>query len=297
MQSPLVIDLNFLGHTDTIAAFLWKTTEGFVLIETGPHSTFPQLCERLGSLGLTPEDIQHVFLTHIHLDHAGAAWEFAKRGAQVYLHPLGKKHMVDPSRLYASAKRIYQDDMDRLWGKLEPIPEDQLITLEQGQSVSVGGTEITAHHTPGHAIHHIAWMIEGHLFTGDVAGAKIGNGPVMPPCPPPDIDLEAWDQSLDLIRSLQPNTLWLTHYGPSKEVDDHLNQLQERLHRYADWIRPFANSESIPKDQLVKEYQEMVAVDLRQNGVKGEGIIQYEHANPAWMSVEGLLRYWRKKDQ
>lgn len=289
-----LLDLQFRGNPQTIAAFVVETADGPVLIETGPHACLPVLEKAVGDRGFRLADIRHALLTHIHLDHAGAAWVFAREGATIYVHPAGKKHLVDPSRLLQSARRIYQDQMDSLWGTLEPIPENQIRVMEQGETVEIGGISFQAWHTPGHAIHHIAWQVGGDLFTGDVAGVRIGQGPVVPPCPPPDIDLEAWNQSIRLMRELQVNRLWLTHFGPVDNPPSHLKDLEKRLWKYAEWILPFYEQGESP-EAITPRFESMTGAELQAAGLDELGLVQYENANPSWMSVGGLLRYWDKK--
>lgn len=289
-----LLDLQFRGNPQTIAAFLVETAQGPVLIETGPHSCLPALEKGLDNLGYRLADIRHALLTHIHLDHAGAAWVLAREGATVYVHPAGKKHLVDPSRLLQSARRIYQDQMDSLWGTLEPIPENQIRVMEQGETLDIGGRSFRAWHTPGHAVHHIAWQLDSDLFTGDVAGVRIGQGPVVPPCPPPDIDLEAWNQSIRLMRELPVNRLWLTHFGPVDNPGTHLRDLEKRMWKYAEWILPFYERGESP-EAITPAFESMTGAELQAAGLDELGLVQYENANPSWMSVGGLLRYWEKK--
>lgn len=288
-----VLDLQFLGEEQTIAAFLIETSAGPLLIETGPHSTFAQLQRQLSIHGYQVADIKHVLLTHIHLDHAGAAWAFAKAGAQVYVHPTGYAHLADPSKLMDSARRIYQDQMDTLWGDMQAIPADQLRTVENGETLQIGDTKIIAHHTPGHAIHHIAWQIEDTLFTGDVAGVCIVGDVVVPPCPPPDIHIEDWLQSIALMRAIAPKRLLLTHYGQVTQVSHHLDQLTGILLAWRDWIKPYYDA-ATPAEEIVPAFQDYVANYLISKGIDKKGLVQYEYANPSWMSVAGLLRYWKK---
>jgi glyoxylase-like metal-dependent hydrolase (beta-lactamase superfamily II) len=288
------IDLNFLDTPETIAVFLLPIPDGYALFETGPHSTYDHLQQALSERGISVSEIRYVFLTHIHLDHAGAAWALAKEGAQVYVHPRGYPHLLDPSRLYASAKRIYQDDMDRLWGDFRPIPEEQLHEVQDGDQFQLGGHLVTAHFTPGHAVHHIAWQVDRALVAGDVAGVKIQEGPVMPPCPPPDINLEHWKESIDRILELDLDHLWLTHFGKVTAIDSHLTALWDRLQAWAHWIRPWFE-EQVPAEEIVPKFQEFVQQDLLANGVQPDELDKYEKANPSWMSVAGLLRYWYKK--
>ncbi|MCB0644202.1 MAG: MBL fold metallo-hydrolase [Phaeodactylibacter sp.] len=287
------IDLHFLGQPNTIAAYLLESSAGPILIETGPHSTFENLRKGLAEKGYQPEEVRHVFITHIHLDHAGAAWTFAEKGSTIYLHPFGFKHMADPSKLMASAKRIYQDKMDMLWGRMEAIPEAQLRTVDHEEIIQIGELQFVALHTPGHAVHHIAWQVGDECFTGDVAGVKIRDGLVVPPCPPPDIQLEAWEASLALLRQRPIRRLWLTHFGPIEAPMQHYDALEARLHAYANWIKPHFEA-GTPQEEVVPQFQAFVENELRAHGVQGDHLTQYNYANPPWMSVAGLYRYWKK---
>ena len=291
-----IIDLGFIGQPEAIASFLIETSEGPVLVETGPHSTLPNLEAGLKKNGYELADVKHVFLTHIHLDHAGAAWYFAKLGANIYLHPMGQRHMADPSRLMESAKRIYKDEMDRLWGRMESISADKLIPTENGATIIIGDTNFQAWHTPGHAIHHIAWQVGSTLFAGDVAGVKIRQYAVMPPCPPPDINIEDWQTSIQKIKTLDLSTIYLTHYGEITDIDDHLDELERILLDWSQWMKPFYEAKADPK-KVTPLFQEYVAGQLKAGGIDELGLQQYEAANPSWMSVAGLMRYWRKKEE
>lgn len=288
------IDLHFQNLEQTIASFLIETSEGPILIETGPHSTFPRLKKEIEKIGFQVADIQHVFLTHIHFDHAGVAWKFAEIGAKIYLHPFGKNHLAHPEKLYESAKRIYQDNMDSLWGKLNPIPENQLITLEHNEKIIIGNTEIVAHHTTGHAVHHIAFQIEDSIFTGDVAGVRIDDGIIVPPCPPPDIDLEAWQNSISILRKLNPKKFYLTHFGLIENWEHQLSELEKMLLNWANWMKAKLE-QNIEKEQIKADFITYTNQQYKDFGLSEKQIKQYEAANPAWMSVAGLTRYWKKK--
>lgn len=287
------IDLKFLNFKNAIAAFLIETSAGPVLIETGPHSTIEHLKEGIHQCGYRVEDIHHVLVSHIHLDHAGAAWYFAEKGATVYVHPKGAPHLEMPRRLMSSAKRIYGDDMDRLWGQMHPIEASRLSPAEDKKPLTIGDKEFIPLFTPGHAIHHIAWKLNDVLFTGDVGGVKIQQGPVMPPCPPPDIDIEAWLQSIEKIRQISPSKLYLTHFGAIQEISSHLDQLQECLQSWSLWIREYWE-QGMDAESMRDPFQKYVAGSLRKSGMSNHEIQIYEAANPSWMSVYGLMRYWEK---
>ena len=291
-----IIDLHFLGLEKAIASFLVESNEGPILIETGPHSTISHLEKGLADHGYSISDVKHVFITHIHLDHAGAAWAFADHGAKIYLHPFGKKHLSEPSKLMSSAKLIYQDQMDTLWGQMKPIAESSLITVDHQEIVEIGEHKFESLHTPGHAKHHTAWALnDNFIFTGDVAGVKIEEGPAVAPCPPPDINIEDWKNSLKLIIEKKPQTLFLTHFGPIENPNEHLHDLSLMLDDWAFWIKNKLDAKVTP-EEMVPLFKTYTANQLRKNGVEEMGIKQYEAANPSWMSVSGLIRYWKKKE-
>ncbi len=296
MNHIKVIDLEFLQQKEVIAAFLIETSAGPCLVETGPYSTIGQLKDGIQKHGYQPEDIQHVFLSHIHLDHAGAAWWFAKQGATIYVHPKGYKHMNDPSKLMDSATRIYGSMMDTLWGRMEAIPSEQLRSMEDEETITVGDTQFEAWYTPGHAVHHIAWKLGKTLFSGDVGGVKINGGPVVPPCPPPDINVEDWKASISKILQLDLDEMYLTHYGKVDSVASHLEDLSNRLDSWANWIHPHFKNDT-PQQNIIMPFQEMVQAELIENGVTDPiHLGQYEAANPSSMSVAGLMRYWEKRN-
>jgi glyoxylase-like metal-dependent hydrolase (beta-lactamase superfamily II) len=288
------IDLHFLGIPNTIAAFLVETSEGPVLIETGPHSTISALENGVRSAGYSLEDIAHVFLTHIHLDHAGAAWAMAQKGAMVYVHPEGERHLLQPEKLIHSAKLIYKDQMDALWGGLYPIEPSKLKVVNHREVVRIGHTDFVAWHTPGHAVHHIAWQVEDNVFSGDIGGVKINGGIVVPPCPPPDIQIESWLESIELLKSLPVKKMYLTHYGPIEDIVAHLEALKTRLLSWTAWMKtPFEQGSD--HVAVTEAFSKFVAGELAEAKMDKQTLLAYEFANPAWMSVAGLMRYWKKR--
>ncbi|HLP94486.1 MAG TPA: MBL fold metallo-hydrolase [Saprospiraceae bacterium] len=294
------LDLDFQGVARSIAVFVVESEQGLALVECGPASTLPHLDTVLSEKGWKTADFQHIFLSHIHFDHAGAAWAFAHQGARIYVHPKGLPHMAQPEKLYNSARMIYGADMDRLWGEMRPIEEKQLYAPEHGEMIPAIGLQFKAWYTPGHAVHHIAWEVsapdgsQAVIFTGDVGGVRMGDGPVMPPCPPPDIHVEDWQESIRLLRELPTSRLLLTHYGEVLDKNAHLDALEKRLLAWAEWMRPHAENNAAP-ELLVPAFQAFVQQELLQAGVAQEDLPRYEAANPAFMSVAGLLRYWKKK--
>lgn len=288
-----VLDLEY-GVPRTTAAFLLTISEGPALIETGPESTYDTLVRRLAELGYAPEEVRHVFVTHIHLDHAGAAWRFAEQGARIYVHPRGAEHLRDPSRLLLSAWRIFGDNTEELWGKPRPIPADSLQLVEDGETVNLGETKIESLETPGHAYHHHTWRVENSLFTGDVGGVRIGDGPVFSPTPPPEIHIESWRRSIAKLRSLRAEEIYLSHFGRFTDVRDHLDELESCLLDWVAWIRLHIE-EGKTYETIAQKFQQYVATTLNHANLGPEEQREYEFADPAWMNVQGLLRYWEQQ--
>jgi len=296
MSNIHIIDLVFLEEQHTVAAFLIETEAGPILVETGPESTWPQLEGGIKRLGYQPKDIKHVLLTHIHFDHAGAAWKLAEQGATIHVHPVGLPHLASPERLWDSASRIYGDDMERLWGRMNPIPSSKLEEALHEGAIRFGNIEIKALHTPGHATHHIAWQLGTSIFTGDVAGVRINDGPVVPPCPPPDIHLEDWKASIALLKAQNPQRFYLTHYGEVDHPKNHLEELEFALDDWAHWMKKYHEQPINPPD-ISKKFMDYTRNQLVERGLSPADVQRYEYANPSWMSVAGLLRYWKLKSQ
>lgn len=295
VQGPVtLLDLKFQAE-GTVGAFLVRTSEGPVLVETGPESLYDHLREAVEAQGFALEDIRHAFITHIHLDHGGAAWRLAQHGAKIHVHPKGARHLQDPAKLLDSARRIYGDAMDRLWGRLEPIPADRIVPMEDGDATGLGDVSIQAIHTPGHAIHHITYRLDDGLFTGDVGGIRIGHGPTLPPFPPPDIDLEAWEDSIRRMRAARPRFIYPTHFGIKRDGEAHFDSLEENLHRIAGWVRQQLAA-GTTEEAMVPRFQAFLNGLLAGCGLDEQAIGDYEIADPAFMSVYGLARYWRKKE-
>lgn len=289
------IDLDFKGNDLKIFSFVIESSDGPIVIETGPHSCLARLEEGLASLGYQKSDVKHVFLTHIHLDHAGGAWCFADHGAQIYLHPLGYKHMHNPEKLLASAQMIYGDKMDFLWGTLKPIAADQLHAIEDGQSVAVGGLNITAWHTPGHAKHHSTWQVDNVLFTGDLAGIKRAEGPVIPPCPPPDINIDLWIENIDKMLAIEEiDTYYATHGALISDPATHMASLKDALLSFADFIKPYYINNTAPQD-ILAPFTAFVSERLLNEGMNDQQIKLFNEGGALLADIFGLMRYWSKK--
>lgn len=297
-STPVIktLDIRFLEEDHVIANYLIPSDEGLVLVETGPETTFENLKQAIAGAGYSWREVRHVLLTHIHFDHAGAAWKFAENGARIYVHPTGLPHLHNPEKLWNSAKRIYLDDMDRLWGAMKPIPKELLIPLDDGDILKLGNLTFQTFYTPGHAVHHNAYQLGDVIFTGDVAGVKINGGPVVPPCPPPDINIELWKQSIQKLKGLHPQTLYLAHYGAVDSPAQHFEDLEKILEDWAGWIKPYFEAGANP-EKITPKFVEYTQNQLRKKGVSESDIQRYEKGNPSFMSVTGLMRYWKLKAQ
>ncbi len=291
----MILDTRHLGRPNVIASVAVPMGEGIALFDTGPESTFENVAQGLREMGAAPSEVRHVFLSHIHLDHAGAAWRFAEMGAKIYVHPRGAAHLLDPSRLLESATRIFGDQMERLWGRLMPVPEGQLQVLEDGASVRIGKVDVRALATPGHASHHHVYHWEDRVFGGDVAGVRIGHGPPIPPFVPPELDVEAWLESIAKIRALRAAELYLPHFGVVRgEVETHLDALEERVRRWSEWFRA-RMAEGVDEARFRSLFARFEEDDLRAGGATDSEVIDYEAADPSFMAVTAALRYWRKR--
>jgi glyoxylase-like metal-dependent hydrolase (beta-lactamase superfamily II) len=293
MQQIHVVDLHFQAE-ESIAAFIVPTTDGPILIETGPDSTWPNLEYGILKAGFHPKDIKHVLVSHIHFDHAGAAWRLADLGATVYVHPKGLPHLANPEKLWNSASQIYGADMERLWGEMRPIPEAQLRAVNEGDVLKFGEQQIHVWYTPGHAVHHVAYQLGDVVFTGDVAGVKIENGPVQPPCPPPDINIELWLNSIQKLKELKPTALYLTHFGRHDDPASLLHELETKLVAWSQWLKPHFDK-GILAHEVIPAFEQFTREQLLAAGLNEKECQRYDYANPAFMSVTGIYRYWKQK--
>jgi glyoxylase-like metal-dependent hydrolase (beta-lactamase superfamily II) len=294
-----LIDLHFQDEPQVIAAYLVRGRTGAILIETGPGSTFDALVAGIGAAGLSVNDLTAVYVTHIHLDHAGAAGLLAAINPRltVHAHPFGVPHIVDPSKLIASAARIYGDQMDRLWGKWAPIDTDRVKPIEHGERIDLGGRVLTAWHTPGHARHHVAFLEDhnGDLYTGDVAGVQIpGAGYVLAPTPPPEFDPKSWADSIALMRSLQPLRLVPTHFGPVSKPGERLAALERSLARFVEIAE---GSHGAGEDQVRLTERLHAEIEERIADTAPGLIDRLELASPSYMAAMGLTRYLTKRTE
>jgi glyoxylase-like metal-dependent hydrolase (beta-lactamase superfamily II) len=289
-----ILDTRQLGHAGIVAATALETNDGLMLFDTGPESTFDNVVADLRKAGFAAEDVRHVFLSHIHFDHSGAAWRFAELGATVYVHPRGAKHLIDPVKLIESATRIFGDDMQRLWGRIAPVPAERVKILEDNEVARIQPFEIRAIATPGHASHHHVYHWGDNVFGGDIAGVRIGNGPPIPPFVPPELHVEAWRESIAKIRSLNAVNLYLPHFGKiTGSVLEHLDVLDKKVERWAEWFREKIRC-GMDEEQLKHKFAAVEHAELRARGASEEDIEGYEAADPSYMAVGAVLRYWRK---
>ena len=289
-----VLDTRQLGRPGIIAATALETQDGIALFDTGPESTFKNIAAEMARVGLRVEDVRHVFLSHIHFDHAGAAWRFAELGAVVYVHPRGAPHLIDPTLLVESATRIFGGEMEKLWGRIASVREERIRILQDGDAVRLGGLEVRAIETPGHASHHHVYHWEDNIFGGDVAGVRIGGGPPIPPFVPPELEVEAWLESIAKIRALNAAQLYLPHFGlVPGSLNSHLDALAERVQRWSEWFRERMRG-GADKAELTPAFAEYEAGDLRAGGATESEVLDYEAADPSAMAVTAALRYWHR---
>jgi glyoxylase-like metal-dependent hydrolase (beta-lactamase superfamily II) len=275
------IDLHH-GAPGIIASYLLETEEGPALFDCGPTTTIPYLKAGLAERGVDLSEVRHLLLSHIHLDHAGAAGMLVRQSPwlQVHVSAIGAPHLVDPSKLEASARRLYGNAFDDLWGELVPVPSENLHVVSE----RVVGLECFP--TPGHASHHVSYLdAEGTLYAGDAAGVRLAGGSfVLPPCPPPELDLEAWERTLEEIERRAPGRLALVHFGPFDDVQQHLAALRETLRRWSERVE-----DGMDEDTFVAAARYDVAQ------LDPELADDYDRAAPYWHHFRGLERYWRKR--
>ena len=291
------VDTLHHGHPGTIGVFVVRLPRGgHALVETGPGVTLPEVVAGLQALGLEPRDLTHVLVTHVHLDHAGAAGALARlTGATVYVHEVGAPHLVDPSRLMASAHRVYGDALGRLWGEMLPVPQPQVVAVADGERLPVGGLEVRVVHTPGHASHHVSYLLpDGTLFCGDSAGVRLpGARVIRPALAPPELDVELKEASVRKQLALEPSRLVLSHFGPVPDARAHLEAYPGVMRAWeAELLRGLAAGEddgALTARMAAYEDSELEAADVP------DGIAhRYKLTSDAAMNAAGLKRYLTK---
>ena len=296
-----ILDTHFQGMAQVTAVYLLVGPEGPVLVEAGPGSTRLTILDALAAHGYQPTDIRHVLLTHIHLDHAGAAGWWAQQGAQLYVHHVGAPHLIDPGKLIASATRIYGDRMDTLWGEMLPAPADKVTALYDGDVVQAGGLTFTALDTPGHAYHHHTYRVrdyrEGEIaFTGDAAGVNLPSINLVDlPAPPPEFHMETWLATLERLEAAGLKAIYPTHFGRIDDVHGHLVALRGLMIDAVAFVAARRHA-GVEREALLAEYIAWNRERARTSHLSAGAIDRYEAANPLFMSVDGILRYLRKKE-
>jgi len=279
MAFPHLIDLQFGGQEHAIGVYLVETDDGLALFDCGPASTLPALEAGLAAETLELTDVRHLLLSHIHLDHAGAAGTLVRLhpGLTVWVSEIGAPHLIDPSRLERSARRLYGDFFDALWGELAPVPE-QNVRIATGD---VLGWD--AFPTPGHASHHVSYLRDGTLLAGDACGVRMpGASYVLPVSPPPDIDVELWHATAAEIRRRAPERLALIHFGVHEDVAAHLERFDAELDTWAARVEGGMDQQA---------FVDAARADL------GADADHYDRVAPLWQSWQGLRRYWDKRDE
>jgi glyoxylase-like metal-dependent hydrolase (beta-lactamase superfamily II) len=294
------IDLNFCDTPRAIATGVYTSDAGVTLIDPGPGSCVDTLRAGLARQGIAVEDIQSILLTHIHLDHAGATGLLVKDNPaiMVFVHEKGAPHVVDPSKLVNSANQLWGvEGVARLWGPVIPVPESNLTVLRGGERITAASQVFDVRYTPGHASHHVSYFDEatGIAWVGDTGGLRFGPTLfTLPPTPPPDIDLEAWAESLAKIRAWKPETVFITHFGPYGAASEHLDRFEASLREVADMARRALEGDE-PDEAKYATFKSAVEEYIRRSVPESE-TGPMEHVGPLEFNWRGLARYWRKRE-
>lgn len=291
-------DLDHMGRPRVIATALLVGPDGIAVVDPGPASTLPTLRRHLASAGASVADITQILVTHIHLDHSGGSGTLVRENPKirVHVHQVGAPHLVDPSKLVASAGRLYGDAMDSLWGEVLPVPAASLHVLQGGERLAAGGRTWDVAFTPGHASHHVCFFSAdaGIAFVGDTAGVQVSqDGFVLPPTPPPDIDMVRWMQSLALIEGWHPQTLFLTHFGPVDRVTTHLAELRDHMQlveRLADAALTLPGDDAVRETWFIDQVRSYLARNMSDSDVR-----VYEAAGRLDLNWRGLVRHARTR--
>src|SRR5690348_5262876 len=263
MHKITTLDDNWMGRPKSIGTALLESDGHRAIVDPGPGSTLDTLKKQLHKHGASVSNLDAILLTHIHLDHAGASGSLVRENPRlaVYVHKLGAPHMIDPAKLLASAARLWPDTLHQLFGKTLPVPKENLRILEGGEMLTLGARKLEVVYTPGHASHHVSYFdtAAGVAFVGDTTGIRIDNGPyILPATPPPDINLEIWENSFAAILARRPSRLFLTHFGYAEKPAEHIDEFRRRLHRWAELaaeILRSASSEAEAKTTFVARAQ------------------------------------------
>ena len=294
------VDLHFQNTAKAIATGVYGGDGGIVLVDPGPGSCIDTLTGMLKAQGIRVSDIQSILITHIHLDHAGATGLLVQENPRirVFVHEKGAPHVVDPSKLINSANQLWGvDGVARLWGKTVPVPQGNLHALGEHARITTGGHTFDVRYTPGHASHHVSYFDTGTgiVWAGDTAGLRFTSQIfTLPPTPPPDIDLDAWRESIAKLRAWQPETVFITHFGPYGNVPEHLDDLERSLAAAAELTRRILASNA-PDEVMFEEFKKGVYAYIHASGVPESEIAPLEHVGPLEFNWRGLVRYWKKR--
>ena len=294
MASIICLDMKLSGREGSVASYSISNSGGAVLIDTGSGSTKENLKSVLADYGLSPHQVTHVLLTHIHLDHAGAAGWLARAGAQIHTHPNGLPHLLNPAKLIASARRIYGDKLDELWGEFLPVSAAHLTEVRDGEEIAIGELRITGLYTPGHAEHHVAYVFQDTCFTGDVGGVR-KKGPfyVRMPFVPPETHLGKWRDSLVRIHQTGCSRLAMTHFGIYEDAKKHLLFAGNTLDEVEQWLEEVMPDITDPETLRIS-YVAWLHKRGHEFGLEESLLSAYDYASPAQMGASGLFRYWHK---
>ncbi len=299
------VDLMHLGNPSAIGTGVLESGGGLGLVDPGPTACLERLRDRLREMGYAVGDVRAVILTHIHLDHATASGAIVREvpEARVFVHPKGAVHMIDPSRLLASAHRIYGDELERLWGEFVPVPAESVMEVDEGAVVELGERRLDVAYVPGHAKHHVAYFEEASAtaWIGDVGGICIPPGAPIPVTPPPDIDIRTWNDSIDRVLAWGPRRIVPTHFGPSDDPGAHFNELRRALDAWAEWVRNSLEGEDPaavdPARDRERARRFAVWAEAEARGRMPERAVdRYTAAFGFADSWYGLARYWRKRE-
>lgn len=290
-----ILDFEFQGHPETIASFLLHGSGGSVLIETGPESCRDSLLGLLEERKIAPDSLAGVFVTHVHLDHAGAAGWFASRGVPVHVHPRGARHLVDPEKLVASARQVYGDAFERLWGDMTPAPEESVRVVVEEEKIEIAGLTIRVVETPGHAFHHHSFQVGDALFAGDAAGARLDeSGYLSVTSAPPQFDLEHSLASLEKLEKLECRRLFLTHFGEVPDPASHWTDYREAVELNVHFVKQRLD-EGMDEGSLRVAYQAFQMEQAFRARTPIETWNRMQAINGTDMCADGIRMYWQRK--
>lgn len=293
IQNVKCLDLNFLGKKGVIAVYLINYSGGGILIESGPGSTIKRLISAVEQNGLNLNEITDIFLTHIHLDHAGAAGWLSRQGINVHVHPKGAPHLLNPEKLLASAKRIYCENMDTLWGDFYPVLPERLWILHDQESINIREIQITPIETLGHADHHFVFFCNDICFSGDIGGVRLADSDYISlPTPPPEFNLEQWKKSVMRLAQMKATAIAPTHFGIYRNPQDHFNAILQTLGELDRWLRNHMKNQ--PEDDLFAKYSRWFTAGYKAHNLDERLRMDYEMINPPFISFAGIQRYWKK---